>query len=153
MGDVLYIHSLDRFGRDKEDILQERDTITKEIQADIIVLDMPLLDTTQYKGSMETFIAGLVLQILFWVAQDECELIQKRQGEKIDASQRKGVQFGRPRARVTEDFIDAYHDWEKGNMVAVQTMKQANVKKTTFYKLAKRVESKIKWIPLSRQLF
>src|SRR5699024_2952253 len=70
-GDLLYIHSLDRFGRNKDEIVQEWNAITKELQADIIVLDMPLLDTTQYKDSMGTFIADLVLQILSWMAQEE----------------------------------------------------------------------------------
>jgi DNA invertase Pin-like site-specific DNA recombinase len=70
-GDVLYIHSLDRFGRNKEEILQEWNDITKNIQADIVVLDMPLLDTTQFKDSLGTFIADLVLQILSWMAEDE----------------------------------------------------------------------------------
>jgi len=139
-GDVLYIHSLDRFGRNKEDILQEWDTITKEIQADIIVLDMPLLDTTQYKDSMGTFIADLVLQILSWIAQDERERIRKRQREGIDASQRKGVQFGRPRVPITEAFISSYHAWKKGDITATQAMQQSNTKKTTFYKLAKQME-------------
>src|SRR5699024_3855455 len=76
-GDVLYIHSLDRFGRNKEEIVEEWNAITKELQADIVVMDMPLLDTTQYKDSMGTFIADLVLQILSWIAQDERERIRK----------------------------------------------------------------------------
>ncbi len=76
-GDVLYIHSLDRFGRNKEEILQEWNDITKDIQADIIVLDMPLLDTTQFKDSLGTFIADLVLQILSWMAEEERERIRK----------------------------------------------------------------------------
>src|SRR5699024_12126311 len=83
-GDVLHIHSLDSFGRNKDEILEEWNTITKELQADIVVLDMPLLDTSQYKDSMGTFIADLVLQILSWVAQDERERIRKRQREGID---------------------------------------------------------------------
>ena len=70
-GDILYIHSLDRFGRNKEEILQEWNDLTKNIEADIVVLDMPLLDTTQYKDSMGTFIADLVLQILSWMAEEE----------------------------------------------------------------------------------
>lgn len=139
VGDVLYIHSLDRFGRNKEEILQEWDAITKEIQADIIVLDMPLLDTTQYKDSMGTFIADLVLQILSWIAQDERERIRKRQREGIDASQRKGVQFGRPRVPITEEFQSSYHAWKKGDITATQAMRQSNTKKTTFYKLAKQM--------------
>lgn len=92
-GDILYIHSLDRFGRNKEGILEEWNDITKNIQADIVVLDMPLLDTTQFKDSLGTFIADLVLQILSWMAEEERERIRKRQREGIDAALQNGVTF------------------------------------------------------------
>lgn len=88
-GDVLYIHSLDRFGRNKEEILQEWNDITKNIQADIVVMDMPLLDTTQFKDSLGTFIADLVLQILSWMAEEERDRIRKRQREGIDVALQK----------------------------------------------------------------
>src|SRR5699024_3594127 len=101
-GDVLYIHSLDRFGRNKEKIVEEWNAITKELQADIVVMDMPLLDTTKYKDSMGTFIADLVLQILSWIAQDERERIRKRQREGIDAAKNQGKVFGRPKAQITD---------------------------------------------------
>jgi len=139
-GDVLYIHSLDRFGRNKEEIVQEWNAITKELQADIVVLDMPLLDTTQYKDSMGTFIADLVLQILSWMAQEERDRIRKRQREGIDAAKQQGKTFGRPKAQITDAFMDAYHEWKKGNITATGAMHQADVKKTTFYKLVKQVE-------------
>lgn len=140
-GDVLYIHSLDRFGRNKDDILNEWNTLTKELQADIVVLDMPLLDTTQYKDSMNTFIADLVLQILSWVAQDERERIRKRQREGIDEAKRQGKKFGRPQAQITEEFLEAYSEWKKGNITAASAMRQSNTKKTTFYKLIKQIET------------
>ena len=140
-GDVLYIHSLDRFGRNKDEILQEWDTITKELQADIVVLDMPLLDTTQYKDSMGTFIADLVLQILSWVAQDERERIRQRQREGINEAMRQGKEFGRPKAQITEEFKKAYEDWKKGNITATMAMQQSNKKKTTFYKLARQLDN------------
>jgi len=139
-GDVLYIHSLDRFGRNKEEIVEEWNAITKELHADIIVLDMPLLDTTQYKDSMGTFIADLVLQILSWIAQDERERIRKRQQEGIEAAKHQGKEFGRPKAQITDTFMAAYHEWKKGKITATQAMQQANVKKTTFYKLVKQAE-------------
>lgn len=97
-GDILYIHSLDRFGRNKDEILNEWQEITKKIKGDIVVLDMPLLDTTKYKDSMGSFISDLVLQILSWMAQEEREHIRKRQREGIDVALKKGVQFGRPKA-------------------------------------------------------
>lgn len=140
-GDVLYIHSLDRFGRNKEEIVEEWNAITKELHADIVVMDMPLLDTTQYKDSMGTFIADLVLQILSWIAQDERERIHKRQREGIDAAKNQGKVFGRPKVQITDTFMSAYHEWKKGEITATQAMQQANVKKTTFYKLVKQVEN------------
>ncbi|SDJ14250.1 recombinase family protein [Alteribacillus bidgolensis] len=141
-GDVLHIHSLDRFGRNKEEIVQEWNAITKELQADIVVLDMPLLDTTQYKDSMGTFIADLVLQILSWMAQEERDRIRKRQREGIDVAMQKGVAFGRPKARITDEFMEAYYEWKSGKITATRAMKQADVKKTTFYKLVKQLEEK-----------
>ncbi|MCM3543597.1 recombinase family protein [Priestia megaterium] len=142
-GDILYIHSLDRFGRNKEEILQEWNAITKEIEADIVVLDMPLLDTTQYKDSLGTFIADLVLQILSWMVQEERDRIRKHQREGIDAALNKGISFGRPKAQINQKFIEVYNQWKQKEITAVQAMKEANVKKTTFYKLVKQYESNL----------
>ncbi|MGE7595634.1 recombinase family protein [Peribacillus frigoritolerans] len=139
-GDVLYIHSLDRFGRNKDEILQEWNDITKNIQADIVVMDMPLLDTTQFKDSLGTFIADLVLQILSWMAEEERDRIRKRQREGIDVALQNGVSFGRPKAQITEEFIEVYDLWKAGEMPAVKAMAILAVKKTTFYKLVKEYE-------------
>lgn len=139
-GDILYIHSLDRFGRNKEEILQEWNDLTKNIEADIVVLDMPLLDTTQYKDSMGTFIADLVLQILSWMAEEERERIRKRQREGIDLALQNGIQFGRPAVFVSEEFKEVYRKWKARELTAVEAMKEAGVKKTSFYKLVKALE-------------
>ncbi|WP_276913777.1 recombinase family protein [Aneurinibacillus aneurinilyticus] len=139
-GDILYIHSLDRFGRNKEEILNEWNDITKNIKADIVVLDMPLLDTTQYKDSLGTFIADLVLQILSWMAQEERERIRKRQREGIDVALHNGIKFGRPKKEITDEFIQTYKQWKSGELTAVAAMQQVGVKKTTFYKLVKEYE-------------
>lgn len=139
-GDILYIHSLDRFGRNKEEILQEWNDLTKNIEADIVVLDMPLLDTTQYKDSMGTFIADLVLQILSWMAEEERERIRKRQREGIDLALQNGIQFGRPTVFVSEEFKEVYRKWKAKDLTAVEAMKEAGVKKTSFYKLVKALE-------------
>ncbi|GKW45871.1 recombinase family protein [Planococcus sp. NCCP-2050] len=139
-GDILYIHSLDRFGRNKEEILQEWNDLTKNVEADIVVLDMPLLDTTQYKDSMGTFIADLVLQILSWMAEEERERIRKRQREGIDLALRKGIQFGRPTVFVSEEFKEVYRRWKAKELTAVEAMQEAGVKKTSFYKLVKAIE-------------
>jgi DNA invertase Pin-like site-specific DNA recombinase len=141
--DVLYIHSLDRFGRNKEEILHEWDDITKNIQADIVVLDMPLLDTTQYKDSLGTFIADLVLQILSWMAEEERERIRKRQREGIDVALQNGIVFGRPKVTVTAEFKQAYDRWKLKEITAVKAMQEIGVKKTTFYKLVREYEESL----------
>jgi len=143
-GDVLYIHSLDRFGRNKEKILEEWNDIIKHIQADIVVLDMPLLDTTQYKDSLGTLIADLVLQILSWMAEEERKRIRTRQREGIDLALQNGVAFGRPKATVTEEFKEVYRQWKNGEMTAVKAMEELGIKKTTFYKLVKEYEKDLK---------
>ena len=142
-GDVLYIHSLDRFGRNKEEILHEWNDLTKNIEADIVVLDMPLLDTTQYKDSLGTFIADLVLQILSWMAEEERERIRKRQREGIDVALKNGVVFGRPKAQITEGFEEVYRRWKAGEMTAVKAMQEVDLKKTTFYKLVREYEEEV----------
>ncbi|MGY3314406.1 DNA invertase Pin-like site-specific DNA recombinase [Peribacillus simplex] len=122
----------------------EWNDITKNIQADIVVMDMPLLDTTQFKDSLGTFIADLVLQILSWMAEEERDRIRKRQREGIDVALRNGVPFGRPKAQVTEEFKEVYDFWKAGEMTAVKAMAELGVKKTTFYKLVKEFESDFK---------
>ncbi|KSU47668.1 MULTISPECIES: recombinase family protein [Exiguobacterium] len=143
-GDVLCIHSLDRFGRNKEEILQEWNDLTKNIEADIIVLDMPLLDTTQYKDSMGTFIADLVLQILSWMAEEERQRIRKRQREGIDLALQNGVQFGRPKVLISDEFREVYQRWKRKEITAVKAMQEAGVKKTSFYKLVTALEKEEK---------
>jgi DNA invertase Pin-like site-specific DNA recombinase len=143
-GDILYIHSLDRFGRNKEGILEEWNDITKNIQSDIVVLDMPLLDTTQFKDSLGSFIADLVLQILSWMAEEERDRILKRQREGIDAALQNGVKFGRPKTELNEEFIEIYNRWKTGELTAVKAMTEAGIKKTTFYKLVKEHEEVLK---------
>ena len=143
-GDVLCIHSLDRFGRNKEEILQEWNDLTKNIEADIIVLDMPLLDTTQYKDSMGTFIADLVLQILSWMAEEERQRIRKRQREGIDLALQNGVQFGRPKVLISDEFREVYQRWKRKEITAVKAMQESGVKKTSFYKLVTALEKEEK---------
>ncbi|MDF2855499.1 MAG: recombinase [Neobacillus sp.] len=139
-GDILYIHQLDRFGRNKSQILQEWSEITKSIRADIVVLDMPLLDTRKYKDSLGSFIADLVLQILAWEAETEREKIRKNQREGIDVALKNGVRFGRPEARITDDFKASYEKWKNKEITAVEAMRESKIKKTTFYKLVKEMK-------------
>lgn len=139
-GDVLYIHSLDRFGRNKQEILNEWNDLTKNIQADIVVMDMPLLDTTQYKDSLGTFIADLVLQILSWMAEENRNTIRKSQREGIETAKKNGVKFGRPKVEISKEFVDVYNRWKSEEITAVRAMQLLNIKKTTFYKLVKSFE-------------
>ncbi|WP_342044336.1 recombinase family protein [Bacillus sp. OTU530] len=143
VGDVLYIHSLDRFGRNKEEILNEWTDITKNIKADIVVLDMPLLDTTKYQDSLGTFISDLVLQILSWLAEEERERIKKRQREGIDVALKNGIKFGRPKAEISDAFIMVYKEWKAQRITATEAMRRANLKRTTFYKLVKEYEEQL----------
>jgi DNA invertase Pin-like site-specific DNA recombinase len=142
--DILYIHSLDRFGRNKEAILEEWKDITQNIQAHIVVLDMPLLDTTQYKDSLGNLITDLVLQILSWLAEEERTKIKRnsRQREGIEAARKKGKHLGRPKTKITQEFIDVYNDWKQGKITALYAMKKCNMTSPTFYRVVKRYEDK-----------
>lgn len=139
-GDILYIHSLDRFGRNKNEIKKEWDEITREQKADIVVLDMPLLDTTKHKDSVGTLIADIVLQVLSWMAEEERNKITTRREEGVKVALENGVQFGRPKAEVTPEFRQAYAKWKDGELTATKAMEEAGVKRTTFYKLVKEIE-------------
>lgn len=141
-GDVLYIKSIDRFGRNKDEILKEWNEITKEIGADIIVLDMPLLDTRQYKDVLGSFVNDLVLQILSFFAEEERRKIKERQREGIDAAQKRGTRFGRPAATFPPGFEEVYKRWKAGEIKAIDAMKELELKRTTFYKLVKEFVEK-----------
>ena len=133
-GDLLYILSIDRLGRNYEEIQKQWRILTKEIGIDICVLDMPLLDTRNGKDLMGTFIADLVLQILSFVAQSERENIRRRQSEGIAAAKAKGVRFGRPEKEVPDDFCRIVRMWEQKKQPLEETLKQCNMSKTTFYR-------------------
>lgn len=132
-GDGLVIKSIDRLGRNYEEILNQWRIITKEKRADIVVLDMPLLDTRQTgKDLTGTFVADLVLQILSYVAQTERENIRQRQKEGIAAAKLRGVRFGRPRLAVPEHFDDLKSMWEKREITSRQAAIQLGVAQDTF---------------------
>ncbi len=133
-GDLLYILSIDRLGRNYEEIQKQWRVLTKEIGIDICVLDMPLLDTRNGKDLMGTFIADLVLQILSFVAQSERENIRKRQAEGIAAAKAKGVKFGRPEKSVPDDFGKVIKDWEQKNLTLAEVLRQCSMSKSTFYR-------------------
>ncbi len=132
--DLLYILSIDRLGRNYEEIQNQWRVITKEIGADICVIDMPLLDTRQGKDLMGTFIADLVLQILSFVAQSERENIKKRQAQGIAAAKAKGVRFGRPEKKTPRDFISLVNQWEKKKIPLSVVLKKCKMSESTFYR-------------------
>ena len=114
--DLLYIKSIDRLGRNYEEILEQWRVLTKEKKVDIVVLDMPLLDTRRGKDLMGTFLSDIVLQILSFVAENERKNIRERQREGIEAARTKGVRFGRPLKPMPENFEQIYLRWMSGEI-------------------------------------
>lgn len=133
-GDLLYILSIDRLGRNYEDIQKQWRILTKDIGVDICVIDMPLLDTRNGKDLMGTFIADLVLQILSFVAQNERENIKKRQAQGIAAAKAKGVKFGRPEVPTPDGFDNRISKWKKGQITTSELLKLTGLSKSTFYR-------------------
>lgn len=133
-GDLLYIHSIDRLGRNYEEIQIQWRILTKQIGVDICVIDMPLLDTRNGKDLMGTFIADLVLQILSFVAQNERENIKKRQAEGIAAAKKRGVKFGRPPCELPSDFTQMVEEWKRGDLSLDDLLKSCNISESTLYR-------------------
>jgi DNA invertase Pin-like site-specific DNA recombinase len=141
-GDVLYIKSLDRLGRNKQMILDEWRELIKVKKIDIVVLDMPLLNTMKYKDleGIESLISDLILQLLSYMAEDERKRINERQEEGIKLAISKGVKFGRKKIEIGENFISTYNDWKQNKMTAVEAMKKTGMKSNTFYRRVKEYE-------------
>lgn len=133
-GDMLYILSIDRLGRNYEEIQKQWRILTKDIGVDICVIDMPLLDTRQGKDLMGTFIADLVLQVLSFVAQNERENIRKRQMEGIAVAKARGVKFGRPEIAFPSNFESVVENWEKKQLTLQEAVRQCHMSKATFYR-------------------
>ena len=131
--DILVIKEIDRLGRNYEEILEQWRVITKEIKADIVVLDMPLLDTRTRKENLTgTFIADLVLQILSYVAETERQSIKQRQREGIEAAKKRGVKFGSPCIPVPEEFYDLKEKWLNKKITSREAATTINVSQDTF---------------------
>lgn len=137
-GDLLYILSIDRLGRNYTEIQEQWRIITKERRADVCVIDMPLLDTRQGKDLMGTFIADLVLQILSFAAQNERENIRARQAQGIEAAKKRGVRFGRPEIPMSDDFVLAVEEYEKKNMSLEKILNDYGISRSTFYRKLKK---------------
>ncbi len=131
-GDLLYIQSIDRLGRNYEEVQNQWRILTKEKNIDVCVIDMPLLDTRQGKDLLGTFIADLVLQILSFAAQNEREYIRKRQTEGIAAAKAKGIRFGRPPLPLPENFREAYQKWKNGEISGTAAAKECGMPLSTF---------------------
>ena len=138
-GDLLYVLSIDRLGRDYREIQNQWRILTKEKGVDICVLDMPLLDTRQGKDLTGTFIADLVLQILSYVAQTERENIRQRQREGIEAAKRRGVCFGRPRKPVPQEFSLIREQWIRGEYSSREAARRLRIAQDTFLRWAREI--------------
>ena len=136
-GDQLCIISIDRLGRNYEEIQQQWRFLTKEKQVDILVLDMPLLDTRHDKDLLGTFIADLVLQVLSFVAQNERENIRKRQAEGIAVAKRNGVRFGPKPQPLPKNFSEIFLLWKQGNISMTEAAKRTGMARSTFRKKVK----------------
>ena len=136
-GDLLYIVSIDRLGRNYTEIQEQWRILIHDKQVDICVLDMPLLDTRNKKDLMGTFVAELVLQILSFVAENERANIRKRQAEGIAAAKVRGVQFGRPKIVLPDDFVDIVYAWKRRELTLNDILQRYPISRTTFYRRAK----------------
>ena len=141
-GDLVYIKSIDRLGRNYDEIQNQWRILTKKRGVDIAVIDMPLLDTRLHKDLIGTFISDMVLQILSFVSQSERETIRKRQAEGIRAARARGVKFGRPVKKPPENFDVLVKQWERGNLRTKDILEQTGLSETTFYRRLREQQAK-----------
>lgn len=138
--DLLYIKSIDRLGRNYEEILEQWRVLTKEKKVDIVVLDMPLLDTRRGKDLMGTFLSDIVLQVLSFVAENERGNIRQRQKEGIEAAKLRGVKFGRPPKPLPENFVQVYKRWLKKEINGIQAAELCEMSVPTFYRKVEKLK-------------
>ena len=143
-GDLLYVLSIDRLGRNYREVQEQWRVLTKEMGVDICVIDMPLLDTRNGKDLMGTFIADLVLQILSFVAESERDNIRKRQEQGIAVAKAKGVKFGRPRVQVPREFPEIVDECERKEISFGEVLKRCGMSQATFYRKLKGYRLEIK---------
>ena len=134
-GDLLVVQSIDRLGRNYEEILEQWRVLTREKKVDIVVLDMPLLDTRRGKDLMGTFLSDVVLQVLSFVAENERKTIRQRQREGIEAAKLRGVQFGRPRKPLPENFEQICVLWQSGELSSRKAAKLCGMPLTSFCRI------------------
>ena len=136
--DILVIKSIDRLGRNYNMIIDEWKDITKNIKADIVVIDMPLLDTTKNKDLLGTFISDLILQILSYVAEQERTFIKKKQKEGISTAMNKGIKFGRPTIEKPQNYDIVVSKWKNKEIRTKEAIEQLGLKPSTFYNMVKK---------------
>ncbi|MBQ6467749.1 MAG: recombinase family protein [Clostridia bacterium] len=139
-GDLLYILSIDRLGRNYEEIQWQWRYLTKEIGIDICVIDMPILDTRPYKDLLGTFISDLFLAVLSFVAENERDNIKKRQAQGIAAAKAKGIKFGRPVIEAPPGFEKIAKDFLQGKIRLAEAIEKTGLSKTTFYRRLREYE-------------
>ncbi|BFL47596.1 recombinase family protein [Lactonifactor longoviformis] len=140
-GDLLLVKSIDRLGRNYDEILEQWRILTKEKRANVLVLDMPLLDTrTRGNDLTGVFIADLVLQILSYVAQTERENIRQRQAEGIAEAKRRGVRFGRAEKPIPEGFADIVKKWRKKEITCEEALEELDISRSYFFKKVKQLQ-------------
>ncbi|MDO4438307.1 MAG: recombinase family protein [Eubacteriales bacterium] len=139
--DLLYVKSIDRLGRNYDEILEQWRILTKEKAIDIVVLDMPLLDTRIGKDLMGTFLSDIVLQILSFAAENERASIRQRQAEGIVVARARGVRFGRPPIPLPDNFYQIYNAWRNKEIILGQAANLCNMSGGTFYSKARKFES------------
>ena len=137
--DLLIIKSIDRLGRNYEEIIEQWRILTREKCVAIKIIDMPLLDTTYHRDLLGTFISDLVLQIMSFMAESEREIILHRQAEGIAAAKKRGVQFGRAKIALPEDFDAIYQQWQSGELTAQQAAILCGISKRTLYSRTKQL--------------
>lgn len=137
---VLYIKSIDRLGRNYGELNEQWRIITKEKKADIVVIDMPLLDTRREKNLLGTFISDVVLALLSYVAENERTNIKQRQAEGIAAAKARGVKFGRPPLPIPQNFYQMHKDWRAGKITIEEAANACNMCPKTFYSKAVKYE-------------
>lgn len=138
--DLICVKSIDRLGRNYEEILEQWKLITKEKKVDICVLDMPLLDTRRGKDLMGTFLSDIVLALLSYVAESERANIRQRQAEGIAAAKARGVQFGRKPRPLPENFHEVCQKWQRKEISVSEAARECGMPQTTFYEHAKLYE-------------
>ena len=138
--DLLYVKSIDRLGRNYEEILEQWRLLTKEKRIDIVVLDMPLLDTRRGKDLMGTFLSDIVLQVLSFVAENERRNIRQRQAEGIAAAKARGVKFGRPSKALPDNFEQIHRKWRRGQLKLQEAADACAMPVSTFYAKAMQFE-------------